>query len=125
MRIIKLQDNTMSNLQLVISSPELKKKGKTALIKQYLKGCSGKVVVYSCEVVDNTLSVLPKFQNQATLCHVETEINRILDNMCEEMDGNGDCCHQHYNCCDCGGNNCGCSGCFSCKACPFCKDEDE
>lgn len=29
-------------------------------------------------------------------------------------------CSSIYNCCDCGGNNCGCGYCFSCNACEFC-----
>lgn len=32
-----------------------------------------------------------------------------------------DVCHDHYNCCDCGGNDCGCGYCFSCNACDYCK----
>ncbi|MBE4779855.1 hypothetical protein HJ167_19875 [Vibrio parahaemolyticus] len=115
----------MSNLQLTISSPELNRKGKLVLINQYLKRCSGKVTIYSCAVADDTLMVSPEFKTQDALSRVEAGINEILENMCEEMDGNGDCCHEHYNCCDCGGNDCGCPGCFSCKACPFCKEEDE
>ena len=34
-------------------------------------------------------------------------------------------CHWLYNCCDCGGNGCGCNYCFSCKACPNCFEEVE
>ena len=33
-----------------------------------------------------------------------------------------DVCHDHYNCCDCGGAECGCGYCFSCHACDYCKD---
>lgn len=33
-------------------------------------------------------------------------------------------CHSLYNCCDCGGNDCGCSYCFSCKACDVCLNEE-
>lgn len=33
-------------------------------------------------------------------------------------------CHSLFNCCDCGGNECGCSYCFSCKACDFCLKEE-
>lgn len=32
-------------------------------------------------------------------------------------------CHEHYDCCDCGGNECGCSYCFSCNACEECLSE--
>ncbi len=33
-------------------------------------------------------------------------------------------CGNYYNCCNCGGNNCGCAYCFSCNACEACKDDD-
>lgn len=32
-----------------------------------------------------------------------------------------DICGDYYNCCDCGGENCGCGYCFSCQACDYCK----
>lgn len=32
-------------------------------------------------------------------------------------------CHELYNCCDCGGTDCGCQYCFSCKACHVCQNE--
>lgn len=34
-------------------------------------------------------------------------------------------CHERFNCCDCGGNGCGCSGCFSCHACDICLPAEE
>lgn len=33
-------------------------------------------------------------------------------------------CESLYNCCDCGGNECGCRYCFSCNACERCLSED-
>jgi hypothetical protein len=30
-------------------------------------------------------------------------------------------CNEMYNCCDCGGHNCGCRYCWSCNACDACK----
>ena len=33
-------------------------------------------------------------------------------------------CHEQFNCCDCGGNECGCHYCFSCKACEVCLKEE-
>lgn len=33
-------------------------------------------------------------------------------------------CDKQFNCCDCGGNECGCHYCFSCKACEFCLKEE-
>lgn len=29
-------------------------------------------------------------------------------------------CSELFNCCDCGGNDCGCRYCFTCMACEFC-----
>lgn len=34
-------------------------------------------------------------------------------------------CGEQFNCCDCGGNGCGCGGCFSCNACDKCMEEEE
>jgi hypothetical protein len=34
-------------------------------------------------------------------------------------------CSDLYNCCNCGGENCGCGGCFSCNACPTCIDNQD
>jgi hypothetical protein len=37
-----------------------------------------------------------------------------------------DCnCSEIYNCCDCGGNDCGCRYCWSCNACEDCLEESE
>ncbi len=33
-------------------------------------------------------------------------------------------CGDSYDCCDCGGNECGCSYCFSCNACEECLNEE-
>ena len=32
-------------------------------------------------------------------------------------------CHEIYNCCDCGGSDCGCGYCFSCNACEDCLND--
>ena len=32
-------------------------------------------------------------------------------------------CGEMFNCCNCGGNDCGCRYCFSCNACEHCKSE--
>jgi hypothetical protein len=34
-------------------------------------------------------------------------------------------CTDLYDCCDCGGNDCGCGYCFSCHACEACLNDDE
>jgi len=33
-------------------------------------------------------------------------------------------CSYYYDCCDCGGNDCGCAYCWSCNACECCLSED-
>jgi len=33
-------------------------------------------------------------------------------------------CEELYNCCDCGGNDCGCAYCWSCNACENCLKEE-
>lgn len=32
-------------------------------------------------------------------------------------------CEYMFDCCDCGGFECDCRGCWSCNACDYCKDE--
>jgi len=34
-------------------------------------------------------------------------------------------CSDLFNCCDCGGNNCGCDYCSSCNYCESCKEYEE
>jgi hypothetical protein len=34
-------------------------------------------------------------------------------------------CEDYFDCCDCGGNDCGCAYCWSCNACEDCLGEDE
>jgi len=48
---------------------------------------------------------------------------RNLDKDCFNYDGHNDC-STLYNCCDCGGNDCGCRYCFSCNACSHCNPID-
>ena len=48
------------------------------------------------------------------------------ENKCERLiNGAEHSCSEIYNCCDCGGDEdsgCGCSYCWSCNACDFCKN---
>ena len=34
-------------------------------------------------------------------------------------------CEDIYNCCDCGGNDCGCAYCWSCNACENCENDED
>lgn len=34
-------------------------------------------------------------------------------------------CYQMFNCCSCGGNNCGCRYCFDCNACDVCMNSGD
>ena len=43
---------------------------------------------------------------------------------CENEVNGGSCCEDLYDCCDCGGNDCGCAYCWSCNACDSCKEEE-
>lgn len=40
---------------------------------------------------------------------------------CENKTSNGLTCEDLFNCCDCGGSECGCGYCWSCNACDHCK----
>lgn len=43
---------------------------------------------------------------------------------CEWLEGNQTLtCNELYNCCACGGNECGCAYCFDCNACEVCREE--
>ena len=43
--------------------------------------------------------------------------------MCKYNEYEENTCHEFYNCCDCGGIDCGCEYCFSCNACDECIEE--
>ena len=44
--------------------------------------------------------------------------------LCENLyDGNDLDCENLYDCCDCGGVDCGCAYCWSCNACEACLNE--
>lgn len=114
----------MSDLQLRISNTELSRKGKIVLIKEYLARCSGKKNPYTFTVIGTEIVVSPEFRTKNAFTSVESGILEILNNMCEEIDERGRCCSEHYNCCDCGGNECGCAYCFSCNACSHCLNDE-
>jgi hypothetical protein len=54
---------------------------------------------------------------------IQAEIKRVQDN-CENSNGNYTC-SDLFDCCDCGGHDCGCAYCWSCNACEFCLNDDE
>lgn len=39
------------------------------------------------------------------------------------LHGGGLACGEAFNCCDCGGGDCGCRYCFSCNACDACLED--
>lgn len=44
---------------------------------------------------------------------------------CENLFGGNTLeCSELFNCCDCGGNDCGCSYCWSCNACETCINDE-
>lgn len=65
------------------------------------------------------------------LCHYDLKIEQVntMENQCEfigEYQGhnNKKTCTALFNCCDCGGNECGCIECFSCNACEYCLEDE-
>lgn len=40
-----------------------------------------------------------------------------------ENENSGYTCEDLFDCCDCGGNECGCAYCWACNACEACKEE--
>lgn len=48
----------------------------------------------------------------------------VTENNCYNLNcGSEYDCNTMYNCCDCGGEGCGCGYCFSCNACDHCLKE--
>lgn len=48
------------------------------------------------------------------------------NNQCEYNKDNKEYdCGYLFDCCDCGGNDCGCAYCFSCNACENCLKKEE
>lgn len=48
--------------------------------------------------------------------------------MCQNVNTYGNqvlTCDDLFNCCDCGGNDCGCPYCWSCNACEECLEESK
>jgi len=103
-------------------NPEIYHKGKIFLIKKLIKS-SSKLVQYQTHIENHELTILPPFKDQKTLDSYAESINRVLDNECEKMDNIGNDCFEHFNCCNCGDNDCMCNGCFSCNACEYCKEQ--
>lgn len=77
----------------------------------------------SCNKHDlETLIELKEFMDKQP---VPTE-GRMVKGICLQLDFAGSmCCDDQYDCCNCGGNDCGCAYCFSCKACDVCKNNRE
>ncbi|MFL7013635.1 hypothetical protein [Enterovibrio norvegicus] len=113
----------MNELRLTISSENLSHKGRLTLIKRRLESTSNQKTTYEFSVSNNQLTVTPDFKTEVALNRVKESIWEILNDQCEELDNSGHGCSDNYNCCDCGGHNCGCAYCFSCHACPHCLDE--
>lgn len=47
-----------------------------------------------------------------------------VDANCLYLSSNSRDCAYMYNCCSCGGVDCGCAYCFDCNACEHCKNEN-
>lgn len=80
---------------------------------------------YEFILTDNTSLTIKPFKSEQGANRVKELVQDILDNMCENLCGEVALdCSELYNCCDCGGNNCGCAYCWSCNACDECQSED-
>lgn len=54
------------------------------------------------------------------------DITTRTEPTCERvLEGSRIDCDGMYNCCDCGGNDCGCMYCWSCNACDTCLSSEE
>lgn len=124
LQVCLLQKEVMMNRILSIAHPELSHTGKRVLIGQYLERCSGKKTAYAFSVNANQLEISPAFKSMEAYDRVKAGLMDILNDMCDELDSQGQGCTDHYNCCDCGGADCGCRYCFSCNACQKCRDID-
>lgn len=62
----------------------------------------------------NTRIVTRKYKGKEYL------ISASEGDICDNLFHIGKSCDELYDCCDCGGNDCGCGYCFSCHACEHC-----
>lgn len=113
--------NSNGEMVLSITSAELAKPGKLRQVRGYVRNVRKEMVLE-----EGTKLTIKAFKSQLGVDRVKEGINEILDNDCENIN----CevardCSELYNCCDCGGNNCGCAYCFSCNACETCLGEEE
>lgn len=69
---------------------------------KYFKKMGKEVICLTCNTALK-VSILQHETFEEELC--ENECDKVLD------------------CCDCGGNSCGCRGCWSCNACDDCLSE--
>lgn len=56
--------------------------------------------------------------------YTKVPIKKEREIKCEFAENTGDTCAKRLNCCDCGGNDCGCRYCWSCNACEHCLRGD-
>lgn len=53
------------------------------------------------------------------------QLSVIVNSMkCEHYNNTKKTCDDLYNCCDCGGHDCGCGYCWSCNVCENCLNEE-
>lgn len=69
--------------------------------------------------------IIKSFKSESAADRVKSTVLEILNNMCENLCSDaGMSCSELYNCCDCGGSDCGCAYCSSCNSCDFCLNDD-
>lgn len=58
--------------------------------------------------------------------HIRVETTqRSPVGICENQKDVGTDCDGMFDCCDCGGHDCGCRYCWSCNACEKCLDKGD
>lgn len=105
-----------SSFSVEMNDPEIEVKVKARAITAYAKHINRPVTIEKCTLIITGFKT--KESAEYSKAHIQ---ENILDDMCENLRADGGLnCHELFDCCDCGGNNCGCGYCFSCNGCSEC-----
>lgn len=108
-------------IDINISSNELTKPVKVKRVRLYVENKG-----YSFNLENKINLNVASFKSIGGAERVKAHILEILNDMCENLNSDITAdCSELYNCCDCGGNECGCAYCWSCNACSECHSENE
>lgn len=107
-------------IEVIIEHDELVKNFKVKQIASLLS----KKHQYHYSLTNKTTLKMKGFRSQAAAQRIESYVRDILGDMCElPTDSDSSTCSDLYNCCSCGGANCGCAYCFDCNACDHCLSD--